>query len=548
MTATETVPTDESVAEGASWLLRSRRHVLALLAACPLVPFAVLLVRVLAVRSHLFLYGDQAVVSVAVRRALSWQQTLGIYDRFGWHHPGPSYFYLVATAMRVLGSTHAAQAQMATVIVVNGACAVGSVIVVGRRWGTQAAAATAVVLTAVAALMGASQPSPATSSFILNSTWTTYLVIFPLVFAGVLAAVAIHGSLPALVGSAVAASYAVQADISPAGLGALFVLVGVVGCSVAWWKRGRPSNRQLSSAASLGVLLILMWVPPIIEQFSNSPGNLTLLWRFFVTHPQPKVGLVQGATQVGNNAVSPFGVHSGVLQFAHEPGLRQLLILAAGGIVVLLVALLARAKSAVTFAALGLAGLGVAVYSASDIVGFPASYLTAWTAVPVILLLIAAALLVVEAMARLGPRIRGRWDAAFAVLVLVTFGGLMARVVTIEAAPSAPFVPQAWHLVAPVVDAHHHQRVGLVATDLTSSGVLGGVADELDSRGVPFSVPAWLRFNFAPGHTAEPNYWLAISNSVPPGFRVLGQVQDQIFGQVQNLTISVATMRPPGWP
>jgi hypothetical protein len=544
MTATETLPGGPSLAQDALGPGRSRRHVLGLLAACPLVPFAVLLVRVLVVRSHLFLYGDQAVVSVAARRALRWQQQLGIYDRFGWHHPGPSFFYLIATAERVLGSSHAAQAQLATVIVVNGGCAVGSVVVIGRRWGMRAAAATAVVLTAVAALMQAVPPSPATSSFILNSTWTTYVIIFPLVFAGVLAAVAIHGSLPALVGSAVAASFAIQTEVAPVALGLLFVLAGVVGCSVAWRRHGRPSKRQLSTGGLLGALLILMWIPPIIEQLTTSPGNLTLLWRFFVTQKQPNLGLFNGAIQVGNNAVSPFGVHSGLLQFAHEPGLRQFWILVAGGVVVLLVALLARAKAAATFAGLGLAGMGATLYSASSIVGIAASYLTAWAAVPVIILLIAAALLVAEGIARLGQRVQRGGDVALAALVLVSFAGLMARVVTLPSPTSAPLVPQAWHLVAPVIAAHHDQRVGLGASDLTSSGVLGGIANELDSRGIPFSVPDWLRISYEPGHSGVPNYWVNIGYSTPPGFKTLGRVQDRVLGQVQTVTISVGSVAP----
>src|SRR4029077_1912256 len=43
-------------------------------------------------------------------------------------------------------------------------------------------------------------------------------------------------------------------------------------------------RRELLVLGALGALLALAWVPPLIEQVTDHPGNLTLLYRF-LRHP-----------------------------------------------------------------------------------------------------------------------------------------------------------------------------------------------------------------------------------------------------------------------
>ncbi len=499
---------------------------LALIAA---VPFAVLLIRVVAVRAHVFLSDDSAVVSVAVRRALSWQQQLGIYDRFGWHHPGPSYFYLVATVERVLGRSYGAQSQMAAVILVNGACVVGSVVLIGRHRGRAAAAGAAAALSAVAALMGDTG---------LDSVWTTFLVIFPLILAGVLAAVAVTGSPLALLGVFVVGSFAVQTDVATAPLAALFAAAGIAGClrrlvRVGW---RRPPWPTLAGAAVLGAVLCLQWVPPLVEQFTSSPGNLTLLWRFF-THPHATLGLLNGAVQVGNNSVAALGIRSTAIQLARQPGLWQLGLVSAGGLAVLAGALWARNRLAVILAALGVGGLAVALYAASSIVGIPFAYLMTWSSAPVALSLTAAGVLVGEGLTRVRRR-----ELILGALVVASTTALVVRVSTlpsITARSSAP-VAETWQLVRPVVAARPHQQVGLVATGYASGDVVGGLADELDERHIPFSSLGPQGLALAPGHGAPPRYWIEVSEGTtpPPGFRVVGRAS--------GLTVSLGETAPAG--
>ncbi|HET6793145.1 MAG TPA: hypothetical protein VFH45_01810, partial [Acidimicrobiales bacterium] len=59
-------------------------------------PFVLLAVRVVAQRRHVYLQGDFALIDLQARRALHWAQDTGVYDRFGWRHPGPAWPYAVS--------------------------------------------------------------------------------------------------------------------------------------------------------------------------------------------------------------------------------------------------------------------------------------------------------------------------------------------------------------------------------------------------------------------------------------------------------------------
>lgn len=74
------------------------------------------------------------------------------------------------------------------------------------------------------------------------------------------------------------------------------------------WSRWSPL------IASVG-LLAVMWMPPFIEQFTNSPGNLGRLWRHFSNPTESMVGFVSAARAMAGefNLLGPFLVGPGHL-------------------------------------------------------------------------------------------------------------------------------------------------------------------------------------------------------------------------------------------
>src|SRR5689334_8524947 len=82
---------------------RSDRRLVAVVAGVVIVPFALLLVRV--VRSGWLASSDWAAIELRTRDVgTSHTPLVGVYSRYGWNHPGPLLFYVLALPYRLFGA------------------------------------------------------------------------------------------------------------------------------------------------------------------------------------------------------------------------------------------------------------------------------------------------------------------------------------------------------------------------------------------------------------------------------------------------------------
>ena len=81
--------------------------------------------------------GDVAFIELGVRRAVELDQQLGVYSRFGWHHPGPALLYALAPAYWLSGSS--SRALFVGAWLVNGVCLLLTLVLVRARAGELAA-------------------------------------------------------------------------------------------------------------------------------------------------------------------------------------------------------------------------------------------------------------------------------------------------------------------------------------------------------------------------------------------------------------------------
>jgi hypothetical protein len=216
----------------------------------------------------IFPIGDIAVLEIYVRNAVSGRLLVGPYSRFGWHHPGPIYFYLLALVYRLAGSTTASLSAGAAVI------------------------ATASI--ALLAWIGARSLGPRTSSVVLASVlvylwrvpelaasaWNPHVVVLPAVALVVAAASAAGGDVALLPLVVVLASFIAQTDVALVPFVAVAALAATAGTISAGSRKTRSATlKSLGVAACVGAAL---WLVVVAEDITHSPGNLTLLWRFFV--------------------------------------------------------------------------------------------------------------------------------------------------------------------------------------------------------------------------------------------------------------------------
>ncbi|MGC8462137.1 MAG: hypothetical protein ACP5P9_00495 [Acidimicrobiales bacterium] len=517
------------------------------------VPFAVAVGHLMTTAGgHVYLPDDLALIDLHTRQALRWRQELGPFDRYGWHHPGPTYYYLLATVARVLGS--GARAEFVGATLINGLAAVGVVWVVRRRAGAAAAAWAAACVAALCIQLAMTGPADLTYSEsrlgALVSPWNPTVVVLPLLLTVVLAAASVR-SWQALLGAVLVGSFVVQTDISTLPLVAASLVLGASSLVVAS-RRARRRTARAGLAGSRGeptqstgvrpedgdpplrtrhlqvgrvvtglgvVVLVAMWVPPVLEQLTHHPGNLTLLYRFF-TSGRPG----QGATAAAWSTVAAFGVavlgpaetmaqllggqpaHAGV-------ALAVTVATVVVGAVVAWSAWRRHHAFAATLGAqvvLGWLTSGVAI---SRITGFVTGYLVLWAVVMPTTAAIALAMLpwgdascrLRTVLAGAQPAVPSRRHSVLptgsrgAVLTTAVLALLAGTALTVQAArlpplsaASSPVVARLVSVVTPELRPGQAVYVGDDWANLIAVEEFIGLVNELDARGYhPQVSPFW---------------------------------------------------------
>ena len=245
------------------------------------VPLVVPAVAMVASPPHINWAGDQALTELAVRQAVGAHQLLGMGGRFGWRHPGPLWIYLLAPVYELAG--RGPWSLGLAVLGLHIAMVTAGVAAAGRAGGRRAA----LVVAALVVLY-----IQATGLAYWTNLWAGYAFTWPMLALVMVAAVATTTPRAgwALPAAALLATLLVQTDVST------IVPVAAVGLAAAVLRARRVGLRHLLAGrrgthtaggaavpvATVGLLaaLAVAWVPPVIEQLTAHPGNITLLYHF----------------------------------------------------------------------------------------------------------------------------------------------------------------------------------------------------------------------------------------------------------------------------
>lgn len=233
---------------------------------------------------------DLAQTEMRVRDVFSFHPPLiGLPGRIGTlarqgSHPGPLSFWALAPIYRLFGaSAWAMQVATATLNLV----AIGATLLIARRRGS-----VRVVLgvgAALALLVAFYGPS------LLTQAWNPYMPMmwFLVVVVGVWSVLC--DDLTWLPFTTFAAIFCLHTHISYLGL------VGGLGATaalwIAWslWKRPGALGSRPGRAIGLAVAVVLLTsIPPVVQELTHSPGNLTLIWEHFTNPPETPIGLRTG--------------------------------------------------------------------------------------------------------------------------------------------------------------------------------------------------------------------------------------------------------------
>ena len=208
---------------------------------------------------------DTAVIESYTLYASRAQLLVGPYSRYGWHHPGPLYFYLLAPVYTLAGQS--TPGLSAGALLIN----VASIVVLACVLVRSAGGWLTVAVTASVAVY-AWRVAP-----LFVSAWNPHVVVLPLAALTVVAAAVTSGEIGLLPLGVGLASFVMQTHLGvvPTTLALCAVL------AVAAWQGVSDGMHRRRAVIAATVVFAVLWSLPLAEQLSARPGNMTSIVRFF---------------------------------------------------------------------------------------------------------------------------------------------------------------------------------------------------------------------------------------------------------------------------
>lgn len=320
---------------------------------------------------------------------------IGTLEQQG-NHPGPALFWVAWPVWKLLGSS-AWALQVASVALVIASYA-GAVALASRTFGARLGLG---VAAAGAVLLRAYGPE------LLTQPWNPYTPLVPFFLFVVACWTTASGRPRHLPVAVVAGSYCVQCHVGYAPAAVLGVAAAVAG--LLWHARSAtrrpasdtprpswaPSGRDRSvrtaaawvgAAAALG---LVVWLPPIIQELTGDPGNLSIILETYGDRDGLVIGARQGV-EVLLTQLDPFGNVLRVDDRVTGAPVGGALLLLAWAAAVALSAVRRRRQALALHGVLASQLAAMAVWSVRlDSIRFP--YLVQWFWVVTVLLLLATA-------------------------------------------------------------------------------------------------------------------------------------------------------------
>lgn len=215
-------------------------------------------------------YADTATTSIYVLRAAKADLATGAYSRFGWNHPGPMLYHLLAPGYALSG--HREVSLKWTMLLLN-------VTVLWTWLSYLRQRAPWLCATAVVAVT----PLIVSEQRLLFWAWNPVAPLLSLTLALTLAAGVTTGHLAALPWLCVMTSFLVQSHVGLAPVSLLLAGAGILAVMRDTWA---PLHRSSwvavrRSVAASALIAGVLWAAPVIQNLKTHPGNLTLLAQFF---------------------------------------------------------------------------------------------------------------------------------------------------------------------------------------------------------------------------------------------------------------------------
>lgn len=321
-----------------------------------------------------FPFSDSATTALYALLASTGELGTGAYSRFGWYHPGPLLYQVLALPYALSGYREVALKW--TMLALN-LSTLAAMLGLLRR---QSPILAVTVCLALAPLIYLEQR-------LLFWAWNPVAPLLPLGLALVLGAGIASGSVAWLPWLVVVLSFEVQSHVGL--LPACFVIAIGTGL-LAWRSRESRTGKSASSVrlvlAWTLVAAIAVWIVPLSHEFMPGGGNLRHLLSFFWSQPHAAHSWTSALDVVAIEVSVPTNIGREFLTGdlpAHAPLAARIwaAVYAAFLIAAVIAASRGRRQFAFCFACLSLASTAVAVVALKHIVGPIFEHLATWVCV-----------------------------------------------------------------------------------------------------------------------------------------------------------------------
>jgi len=276
--------------------------------------------------------GDWAVLNLRVEDVGRHTPLVGPYSRFGWNHPGPLLYWLLAVPYHLFGDKPEA---LLTAAATLNALTIAAMSLVAWRRGRLALLSCTMAATAV--LLHAMGPA------MMRDPWNPFITLLPLALVALLAWSVVEGDAWMWPPLLFVVSFELQSHIGY--LPILAMITAVI--ALLSWRRDSfrsllPSDRRqrrLVQGISFAVLFGC-WLPVFVDQIAGT-GNLGALTHYFLSAGERPAGLNAGLHIAADQLRFPAAPWLGRVEVAGTDG-----ALLGSGIIVFLLPLIAMAGSA----------------------------------------------------------------------------------------------------------------------------------------------------------------------------------------------------------
>jgi hypothetical protein len=239
-------------------------------------------------------YADTATTSIYTLRAAHGELATGAYSRFGWHHPGPLLYQLLAPGYVLSG--HREVSLKWTMLVLNVAVLAAWLTVLRRR----------APLLSVGAMI-AIAPLILWEQRLLFWPWNPVAPLLGLALAIALAAHIAAGGTRSLPWLCATVSFLVQAHVGLAPMGVALTAWALVAV-IRQWMGATSANVRATVRRSVIIAVVVaavLWAVPIGDSLAHAPGNLGAIAAWSANHHQG-IEWRRAAEIVATELIAPF--------------------------------------------------------------------------------------------------------------------------------------------------------------------------------------------------------------------------------------------------